>query len=145
MFRFIFIFVTMIWMPFGAVAEEFNVGDLTISSLRAFETSPTARAAGGYLTIENNGTTDDQLIEVQADFPRVMIHETVETDGVARMQHVDMIQIPAGGAVVLEPGGLHVMFMGLSGTPFVTGEPVSATLVFEKAGTIDVVFDIIAR
>jgi periplasmic copper chaperone A len=49
----------------------------------------------------------------------------------------DGIVIPAGETVSLEPGGLHVMFMGLS-SPFIEGETVTVTLTFEKAGSVDV-------
>ncbi|MDP5359854.1 MAG: copper chaperone PCu(A)C, partial [Paracoccaceae bacterium] len=42
--------------------------------------------------------------------------------------------------VQLAPGGLHVMFMGLGGDPFEVGETFPATLVFEKAGEVEVVF-----
>jgi copper(I)-binding protein len=37
---------------------------------------------------------------------------------------------------------LHVMFMGLDGDPLDVGESVPATLVFEKAGRLDVVFKV---
>ncbi len=47
------------------------------------------------------------------------------------------LPIPAGATVVLEPGGLHLMFMDLH-RPLVEGDTVTITLTFERAGTIDV-------
>lgn len=47
------------------------------------------------------------------------------------------LAIPPGATVALAPGGLHLMLMGLK-TPLKQGEKVPVTLVFEKAGTIDV-------
>ena len=44
-------------------------------------------------------------------------------------------------AVKLEPGGLHVMFMGIK-APFKEGESFPATLNFEKAGAVDVQFNV---
>jgi copper(I)-binding protein len=39
----------------------------------------------------------------------------------------------------IEPGGLHIMFLGLK-RPLEKGERFKATLVFEKAGPIEVEF-----
>ena len=128
----------------AAIAHEYKAGGLDIDHPMAFETAATAKVGGGYMTITNSGDTADTLIEVKADFPRVEIHETVEEDGVAKMNHVGRIDIPAGETVMLKPGGLHVMFMGFS-EPLVEGEKVSATLVFETAGELEVEFAIESR
>jgi copper(I)-binding protein len=47
------------------------------------------------------------------------------------------LEIPAGGSVILAPGGYHLMMTGLK-APFKQGASVPVTLVFEKAGKIDV-------
>lgn len=120
---------------------------LDISDVKAFETAPTAMAGGGFMTITNSGDTDDRLIGILADYPRVELHTTdFGDDGVARMKHLeDGIAIPAGETITLEPGGLHVMFMGLRGTPFEEGNTVAATLIFETSGEVPVTFDIVKR
>ncbi len=125
----------------GAAAES----AISVAEARAFETAPTAMAGGGFLTITNTGTTDDALIGVLADFPRVELHTTEFEDDIARMVHVDAIPVPAGETVTLEPGGMHVMFMGLQGNPLTEGETIAATLVFEQAGEVPVTFDIVKR
>ena len=141
------LFAAMALLAFAAPASahEFKVGDLVVDHPMAFETAATAMSGGGYLTVTNTGTTDDRLIAVEADFPRVMLHTTEMTDGVAKMRHVDGVDIPAGETVTLAPGGYHVMFMGLDGDPFEVGETVPATLIFENAGALDVVFNIEER
>jgi copper(I)-binding protein len=97
------------------------------------------------MAITNAGSESDSLVAVRAEFPRVMLHVTeVDADGVARMSHVEAIEIPAGETVTLAPQGLHVMFMGLE-DPFEEGEEVPATLVFEKAGEIPVTFNVEPR
>jgi len=128
-----------------APGHEFQLGALTIGHPFAFETPVTAQTGAGYLTITNTGTTPDRLLEVRADFPKVEVHTTEMKDGVARMLHVEALEIPPGETVTLAPGGFHVMFMGLRGDPFEIGEEISATLVFETAGTLDVVFNVEAR
>ncbi len=118
---------------------------LTIENPKAFATPATAMSGGGFMQITNTGPTDDALIGIQADFPRVELHTTEFTDGVARMMHVDDIAIPAGETVALEPGGLHIMFMGLNGDPLEEGETIPATLIFKNAGEIAVTFDVVKR
>jgi copper(I)-binding protein len=59
-------------------------------------------------------------------------------DGVMRMRPVEALLVPAHGEAVLEPGGLHVMLMGL-GDPLVEGNSLPLTLHFEHAGEVEVV------
>jgi copper(I)-binding protein len=131
----------------AAFAGDYRIADLNVIHPMAFETARTAQVAGGYLTIENTGTSDDTLLEVRVtNIPRVELHlSETDANGVARMTRQDGIPVPAGETVTLKPGGLHVMFIGLNGDPFEQGEEVAATLVFEKAGTLEVVFDVEAR
>lgn len=129
-----------------AVAHDFKVGDLAVTHPYSFETTQTARSGAGYFEVQNTGDTTDRLIAVEADFPRVMIHQTVVTDGVAKMEHImGGVEIAPGAVLSFAPGGYHVMFMGLDGDPFELGEAINATLVFENAGTLDVVFEVEAR
>ena len=108
-------------------------------------TPVTARTGAGYLSMTNNSATVDRLVRVQADFPRVMLHETEMNNDIASMSHRDAINIPASETVLLAPGGTHIMFMGLGGDPFEVGEEFNATLVFEKAGPVDIVFKVEER
>jgi hypothetical protein len=132
----------------AAHAHDYTLGGIKVIHPMAFETAQTAQVAGGYMTIENTGAADDTLLEVRvATIPRTELHMS-ETDanGVARMIHQENgIAVAAGQTVSLQPGGLHVMFMGLNGDPFEAGEEVEATLVFEKAGELAVTFNVEAR
>ncbi len=130
---------------FTLMASTVHADSVSIENARAFATAPTAMAGGGFLTITNAGDQDDTLIGIRADFPRVELHTTEFTDGVARMMHLDAIPVPAGETVSLEPGGLHVMFMGLRGNPLEEGETIPATLIFENAGEVEITFDIVKR
>lgn len=72
------------------------------------------RPAAGYVTIINKSPFDGYLAGVESDrVQRVMIHHSNEEDGVARMKHADRALIPEGGALVLAPGGYHLMLIGL--------------------------------
>lgn len=130
-----------------AFADEYKVADLTVDHPMIFETAKSVKVAGGYMTITNTGTTADTLLEVRtAAVPRVELHlSQTDENGVARMIKQDGIEIPAGSTVTLKPGGLHVMFMGLSDDPLEEGEKIDATLVFQTAGELAVTFNIEER
>ncbi|MEH7828113.1 copper chaperone PCu(A)C [Gemmobacter denitrificans] len=100
-----------------------------------------AKSAAGYMAIANDGATPDRLIAVEMEVAQsVMLHTTEHgADGVARMKHLESVDIPAGETVVLEPGGMHVMLMGLTAT-LSEGDMVPGTLVFEQAGRVAVEF-----
>ena len=118
-------------------------GDIEITGAFARATLPNQPAGGGFMTITNNGTEDDRLIAVETAVAGTSgIHE-MSTDGeVMRMRELpDGLEIPAGETVNLEPGGYHLMLMGLN-MPLVEGEKFVVTLTFEKAGTVEVTLDI---
>ncbi|MEM7616119.1 MAG: copper chaperone PCu(A)C, partial [Pseudomonadota bacterium] len=96
--------------------------------------------------ITNTGSEDELLVSASSPLGTTQLHKT-ETDanGVARMIEQEKgIPIPAGETVMLEPGGLHVMFMGLD-APLEEGASHDVKLVFENAGEVDLTFDIMAR
>jgi hypothetical protein len=63
---------------------------------------------------------------------------------VMRMRELESpLEIKPGETVTLAPGGMHLMMMGLK-APLKQGEKVPLTLVFEKAGKIDVELDVVA-
>jgi copper(I)-binding protein len=131
----------------GAAAqhEALVLGDLEVSAAFARATLPNAPVGGAYMTIVNTGETDDQLVSVASDVAEaVALHDMALVDDVMTMQPVEGgLALPAGETVTLAPGGLHVMFMGL-GQPFVEGECVTMTLVFQTAGTTDICVPIVA-
>lgn len=99
-----------------------------------------APTAAAYLTIRNGGGAPDRLVGAEcACAAMVMAHETVTTDGVARMEHEPAVDVPARGAAGFQPGGLHLMMTGLK-APIRAGDKVTITLRFETSGPMPVVF-----
>lgn len=128
-----------------AFAHEFKGGDLTIGHPYSFEIPPRAQSAAGYFSVTNNGSVPDRLIAVRSEAADAMIHQSTEENGVAKMSHVEAVDIAPGETVTFGPGGYHIMFMGLEGKPWVAGDKVEAVLVFEKAGEVPVVFNVEPR
>jgi copper(I)-binding protein len=121
------------------LAKDYKLGALEIRQPWTRATPPTAQAGGGFLVVTNTGTTPDRLVAAKSPTAeRVEVHEMKMDGNVMRMRPVDKgIEIPAGGTVELKPGGLHVMFTGLK-APFTKDAKVPLTLVFEKAGSVDI-------
>lgn len=122
-----------------AFAQDYKLAALEISQPWTRATPPTAPTGGGFLTITNKGTTPDRLIAVRSPVSsKVEIHEMRMDGNVMRMRAVEKgLEIPPGATVELKPGGFHIMFMELK-APFARDTTVPVTLVFEKAGSIDV-------
>jgi copper(I)-binding protein len=122
-----------------AFALDYKLGAIEIGHPWSRATPPTAESGGGFLAITNTGTTPDRLIAVKSPAAdKVEIHEMKMDGNIMRMREVEKgIEIPPGATVELKPGGFHVMFMGLR-APFAKDAKVPLTLVFEKAGSIDV-------
>lgn len=125
----------------AVLAHEFKVGDLEIGHPWSRATPAGAKVAGGYFTITNKGSASDRLLSISSDVSeKAELHEMGVKDGVMTMRPVaGGLEIPAGGKVALAPGGYHLMFIGLKRQPK-QGEKFSATLTFEKAGTVNVEF-----
>jgi len=125
---------------------SYTVGDLVITNVRASATVAKAPVAGGYMMIRNNGSTSDFLVGGQAAFSGdVQIHEMKMQGDVMKMRELaDGLEIPAGGKVMLQPGGYHVMFMKLT-EPLKEGESRKATLTFKNAGSVEVEFGVKSR
>ena len=120
---------------------SYTVADLVITNVRAGATVPKAPVAGGYMVIKNNGSGPDFLVGGHAAFSGdVQIHEMKMQGDVMKMRELaDGLEIPAGGEVVLKPGGYHVMFMKLT-EPLSEGENRKVTLIFKNAGSVKVEF-----
>jgi len=123
----------------SAFAQDYKLGTLQISQPWARATPASAPAGGGFLTITNTGTAPDRLVSASSPAAElVQVHEMKMDGAVMRMREVEKgLEIPAGGTVTLAPGGFHLMMMGLKG-PLKQGTNVPVTLVFEKAGKIEI-------
>lgn len=118
-------------------------GPLSVAGPWLRATPGGAKVAGGFLRITNNGSEPDRLLSAAIpQAARGVVHATLNEGGVARMMPVEGgLVIPPGGTVELKPGGHHLMFMDLA-SGLKEGETVRGTLVFEKAGRVEVVFPV---
>ena len=92
-----------------------------------------------YFTITNNGDESDRLVKIETDMADIVeIHNVEMDDGVMQMVPMhDGVEIAAGESIVLEPGGFHVMLIGITES-MLDGEDFTATLHFENAGEVEI-------
>jgi copper(I)-binding protein len=94
--------------------------------------------SAAYMTITNKGQQSDRLVSARSDVAQaVEIHISEVVGDIMTMHQVEGVDLPAGEQVQLEPGGLHIMLIGLN-TDLNTGDHVALTLGFEKSGEIEV-------
>ena len=127
----------------AASAREYKAGSLEIKNPWARATPKGAAVAGGYMTIINRGTTADRLIGGSSPVAgKFEMHEMKVEQGVMRMRPLTQgLEIKPGATVEFRPGSYHLMFLQLK-APFEQGKNVKGTLVFEKAGTVEVEYAI---
>jgi copper(I)-binding protein len=126
-----------------ARADEVKAGDLVITQAWTRATPKGAKIGGGYLTVENKGTTLDRLIGGSAEIAgSVQVHEMSMDKGVMKMRPLENgLAIEPGKTVKLAPGGYHLMMMDLK-SPLKKGDKLPITLEFEKAGKAQVSLDV---
>ena len=121
-----------------ALAHEYKVAEIEIDHPWARPTAPTATVGAAYLSLKNDGKTDDRLVAASSPAAeKVELHSMTMMSGVMTMRQVPAIEVQAGRTVTLEPGGLHLMLIGLK-EPLKEGARVPATLSFERAGSVSV-------
>jgi periplasmic copper chaperone A len=123
-------------LPVSAIAEA----NIEVHDAYVISAVPGAPTAAAFMVIQNHGGPADRLIDVASPAAeRVELHNHIEDEaGVMRMLHVqEGIALPADGEIVMQRGGFHVMFMGLS-EPLVQDMVVPVTLTFETAGEIEI-------
>ncbi|MGF1612163.1 MAG: copper chaperone PCu(A)C [Kiloniellales bacterium] len=129
-------------LSWSAGAHEYKLVELHIDHPLARASIGAAKAGAAYLTITNQGAEADRLVAVATPVARsAELHTHLMDDGVMKMRPVVAIEVAPGEPAVLQPGGLHIMLMGLS-APLQEGQSFPLTLTFEKAGTIEVEVEI---
>lgn len=90
-----------------------------------------------YMIVKNAGTEADRLVGGATEIAGVVeIHEVVDEGGMMEMRPLAYgLETPAGGEVILQPGGYHVMLIGLT-EDLTDGMTFDLTLSFEHAGEV---------
>jgi periplasmic copper chaperone A len=106
--------------------------------VRATQGTEDPSMTGAFMTLDNPGTEAVTLVSASSSVAGMTeLHEMVMVDGAMAMQAVDGgIVLEAGRGKVLEPGGFHVMLMGLRDA-LAPGDEVDLSLTFSDGSTQD--------
>lgn len=130
------------WLATAASAHDYQLGSLKIGHPWARPTVAGQGTGGAYLSVANQGGAADKLLGARMPAAeRVEVHEMHMDGDVMRMREVGTLALPAGHSVKLEPGGLHLMLLGLK-APLKIGDKLPLVLRFEKAGEIEVMLQV---
>jgi periplasmic copper chaperone A len=120
-------FLALVLLTGSALADA--AGSLTIDSPFVRPALKQQRNSALFMQISNQGD-DVALVGASSEAANIVeLHTHINDNGVMRMRKIDKIDIPAGKQVMLEPGGLHVMFIGLK-HDLTIGDSVDVTLEF---------------
>ncbi len=114
-----------------AIVSGFAAAQVAVEDPWVRATVPQQKATGAFMQIKTSQAT--RLIEVRSPVAGVVeIHEMKMENNIMRMRQINGLDVPAGKAVELKPGGYHVMLMDLK-EQMKEGTSVPVTLVFEGA------------
>jgi copper(I)-binding protein len=118
-------------------AADYQAGTLTVAQPWSRPT-PVASVGVVYLLIANQGSAADRLVGLNSPVAEhAQIHESRRVGGMLEMRQLAQLECPPHGTVKFEPGGLHIMLVGLA-HPLASGSDFPLTLRFEKAGELTV-------
>ncbi|MBK1643335.1 hypothetical protein CKO25_01425 [Thiocapsa imhoffii] len=125
-------------IPWALAAADQATTTLDIMEPYARAVPPGQPNSAVFMTIANHSDQDQALIAAESESAMtVELHTHLEEDGMMRMRQIERIDIPAGERVVLQPGGLHLMLIGLK-QPLEVGGIVDLTLVFEDGERLQI-------
>jgi periplasmic copper chaperone A len=133
-----------VWLATAvALAQEYSGGTIKISKVWTREMPAGAKVGAGFMTITNTGKEPDTLIGGSISFAgKFEVHEMSMEGGMMKMRRLEPgLVIKPGATVVLKPGSFHLMLLDVTQGPK-RGTPVKGTLIFEKAGRIEVEYGV---
>mgnify|MGYP003419005306 FL=1 len=106
------------------------LADIAVSDAWVRATVPAQKATGAFMQLKSDA--DARLLSATSPVAGVVeIHEMVMDGKVMKMNAVPSLDLPAGKAVELTPGGYHVMLMDLK-QQVKEGDEVPLTLTIES-------------
>ena len=107
------------------------LAEVTVTDPWVRATVPGQQATGAFMVLQ--ATEAAQLLGASSSLSKqVEVHEMAMDNDVMRMRQVEKIELPAGKAVELKPGGYHIMLLGLD-KQVEEGSSVDITLQIQNA------------
>ncbi len=119
------------------VSTSSFAADITANNARVRAVPAGQVNSAAFMMLKNDSSEDRLLVSAHSNISKaVELHTHKKEGGMMRMRRVDSIAIKAGSKTVLQPGGLHIMFIGLK-HGLKAGEEVELQLVFDNGSKIE--------
>ena len=119
----------------GAPAEVCKA-QICVSDAWARATPPGAQNAAVYFSVVNKGRTADSLVSASSSATAsAMVHRSVVTGRVVRMEMAGPVELSPGARLTFAPVGYHLMLDGLQ-QRLTEGTTILVSLDFAKAGKL---------
>jgi periplasmic copper chaperone A len=133
--RFLLIAALTVAAGCGGGTDGLQISDARVGA-------PTGPNAAMYFTARGADEADSLRSATTDVAGEIQIHETVVGDeGTMSMRPVPRLELAAGGQLVLEPGGYHLMLVDVE--PLEVGDSISVTLTWEVAGEMIVEVEVV--
>ncbi len=119
------------------LAAAGDASTVTVDHPWARATAGNATTGAAYVTLTETGTADTLTGASTPAAKTAEVHETINDNGVMKMRPVGSLPLVAGTQVKMEPGGKHIMLMGLK-APLKAGDKFPLTLTFAHAAPVTV-------
>jgi copper(I)-binding protein len=125
-------FLSLLVAGLFLISTQLFARPLIVEDLYIRATPPNSKNSVAFMVIKNTDKKDIKLIAAGSEIAdRVELHHHLMEEGLMKMRQVEEIIIKAGGAVALQPGGYHVMFLNLK-QPLQEGQSISLSLSFDN-------------
>jgi copper(I)-binding protein len=116
---------------FAAAADQVQVEEAYVRAV-----PPGSANSAAFMKLTNTDSSVHSLTGAQSPATKVMeLHTHTEENGMMRMRRVEKIELPVGEQVALQPGGLHLMLIGLTGDLKESHE-IEVNLTFEDGSSL---------
>lgn len=116
---------TVLLLTSHLAAAEVNVDGAYVRAV-----PPGQMNSAAFMQLGNNDNQDLSLIAATSDAAKnVELHTHTQDNGVMRMRQISEIKLPSKQQVTLQPGGMHIMMIGLTRN-LIVGENISLSLTF---------------
>jgi copper(I)-binding protein len=115
----------------GLAAAEQASEVVSIDVPYARETTAEQPISAVYMRISNAGDADHALVGASSPVAKaVELHRSMEDQGMSRMRHLESLTLKSGSTTMLQPGGLHLMLIGLA-AQLKVGDAIEIELRFD--------------
>jgi copper(I)-binding protein len=128
--------LTVCLLAFCGIVSAQTIDEVVIDGAYVRGVPPGQPNSAAFMKIVNKGSAGHALVSGSSPVAEVVeLHTHTMEGGMMRMRQVDKIDLPAGETVSLQPGGLHVMLIGLK-QKLVPGEEVELRLKFDDSSEV---------